>query len=188
MNLNKAISVGRQEELSIIEELGKSLKTICNVSKTIDLSTFETYFLPYIIGELEHDDINNAVFIDNYSTVSGSIRTGINVVDSNDDVLYELPPLLAETNEMDLGISFNKIIQKCNSPELLVQRSGQGNLNTACNVIEKTFNDSNKIEDDIVKTITQIHIDYNDRKSPDKQISNVATSVKDDYDDDFIDY
>jgi len=85
-----------------LTELSKKIKNLTKAETKITKQEFETYLLPYILGEVEHNDINNTIFINNLKDLSGGYRVTLTVVDENDETLFSLPPMIIDVNNEKL--------------------------------------------------------------------------------------
>jgi len=98
------------EEMSEIAESSAILDTVATKYEEITLDFFETYFLPYIIYEVEHNDESNMIFNYNYFKIAKQYNIPIVVIGNNGEVLYKLPPLMSDINlsKMD-NVAFSKL-------------------------------------------------------------------------------
>lgn len=99
-NMQKVKEEGKREEIEDLISLTEKIKGIDTEEVKLPRSTFETYLLPYLLNEIEHNEVNKTVFINNLKDLSGGYKTTLLIVDDidNDKVLFKLPPLLLDTN------------------------------------------------------------------------------------------
>lgn len=128
----------KNEEAEELANKSANLDVLLDKSYEIDKETFETYFLPYIIGN-ENSDESAAVFSYNYRKMTeGSFRVPLYVLDNDGSILYKLPPLFLGLDTEESGkVSFTKIL---NSFFMGIEN---GNIN-AGKIFNKNMNKTDK--------------------------------------------
>jgi len=114
-DLQEVSEAKKAEEFKMLEELSKDLKNITNFPARITLKEFETYFLPFIINEVDKDETNSFIFVYNFlEKTEKSWFREVEVVDKHGNVLFILPPLAIDVkfknNKKDLVV--NRIVTK----------------------------------------------------------------------------
>ena len=101
----------QSEEMLELAESSEILTQVNSEEVEITLDFFETYFLPYIIYEVEHTDEYNMIFNYNYYKIAKKYSVSIVVIGDNNEVLYKLPPLVSDVNLDKLSnVAFSKIV------------------------------------------------------------------------------
>jgi len=113
-SLKDVVKIKRNEELKELENLSQDLDKIAHSPSRITLEEFETYFLPYIINEVEKDETNNFIFVNNFlEKTNRSWFREIEVVDPKGNVLFILPPLAVDVDiKENSDVVVNKIVTK----------------------------------------------------------------------------
>jgi hypothetical protein len=191
MSLREVAEKMKGEEEQEILDFSKVISTLKNEDKIINLYDFETYFLPFIIGEIERTDVNTAVYVDNYLKVAKSHHVGIAVKD-NDEVKFKLPPLIADTDITKLdNISFGSIVSKVNS----YSESRPDKANALLNKVSKKVLEDMGLSDSskaYIEELVKIFHSYPDRvaKVIEKRNIDVKLDTKqiEEEEDDLFDY
>jgi len=114
-NLKEVAENMRQQEWEMLENISKDLNKIANYPAKISLEEFETYFLPYILNEVEKNETNNFIFTYNFlEKTENSWFREIEVVDNKGNVVFILPPLVVDVKlkEDYSNLAVNRIINK----------------------------------------------------------------------------
>lgn len=99
----------KSEEIKELEEVAEELVSVIPEPIRITKQEFESFFLPFLIGEVERNDINTEIFIYNYlEKTEHSYHRELEVIDDNGDLLYILPPLFIglDIKDKDMSVSF----------------------------------------------------------------------------------
>jgi len=182
------------EEMSEIAESSAILDTVATKYEEITLDFFETYFLPYIIYEVEHNDESNMIFNYNYFKIAKQYNIPIVVIGNNGEVLYKLPPLMSDINlsKMD-NVAFSKIVS-------MFTNISDNNSNAANKMLGKALEEVGTLvevaSNDYENSLVTIFQDYKHRLKDSFINDNIKEHFEVDVkkieeieeDDDFIDY
>jgi len=131
MELKEVAKTLNTEEANDLANFTEIISTLKLTEVDINKFDFESYFLPYLLGEIAKTNVNTAVYIDNFLKVTKSHHIGIVVKDDNGIKLFKLPPLIVDTDISKLdSIAFGTIVSK-------VKLYSESNPNKANNLLKK---------------------------------------------------
>jgi len=182
------------EEMSEIAENSAILETVATKYEEITLEFFETYFLPFVIHEVEHNEEAIMIFNYNYFKIAKQYNVSIVVIDTNGEVLYKLPPLMSDINlsKMD-NVAFSRIVS-------MFTDMSDNNSNAANKMLGKALGEvgtlveaaSNTYEDSLITIFQDYKHRLKDSFISDKLKEHFKVNAKKieeiEEDDDFIDY
>ena len=174
----------RKEELEELEELSQSLNPITDTDVMLELDRFETYLLPFILKEIEHNDENTMVFIENFLSITESPRIGIKVIDKNKEVMFRLPGLVMnyENNLDDINLYLE--VRKYNSYNKVNPREAARVINKTSKYIEDNIVADDNEEQEYKADLKKIFEYYKDRitnKEIKKEIIEDDTIIEEDF-------
>ena len=153
MGLQEVAKVLNTAETRDIEEFTSLISTLKTEEVDINKYDFESYFLPYVLGEIAKTDTNTAVYIDNFLRVTKSHHIGIAVKDKDGNVIFKLPPLIADTDISKLDrIAFGTIVSKVN----LYTESNPNKASALLSKVSKTIMEEFKLGETSEGYITEL--------------------------------
>ena len=189
-NMKKMKNAAVTEELQELTEISKSMKGLDKLEVKVSKYEFETYLLPYILNEIEHNDINKTVFINNLKDLAGGYRSTILVMDSTEEkVLFKVPPMLINSNieKLEDRKLRNTIItyeQIAESNPRAADKKLSALTNIIVNGIEVSEDEINVFKDEIKDLLNY----YADRiKHNDKMATTGKSNTAQNEDEDFLD-
>jgi len=170
----------RESEIKHIESVMDDIMELQPKPVTITENVFKEFFLPYIDGSIPVTKESIQAFTHNMLQVTDSYFIPINVVDSDGNLLFTLPPYMYELKENDLlkYLNYNVLVKEYAQLKEVMSDRADAVLEARLRELEKILNPDDDKEKEYLSNILKIYERYGLFKNND----NVETNDEEDDD------